>query len=260
MHAGLAPQEKIDIFKNLFKGRNDVFAARWESKDKIKTGYTPVCLNEWKRGACIKISRGKCKDCENQKYASLSDYYIEQHLRGYKTYGIYPLLDDNASYFIVADFDGENWQAEVAEFIEKCGQYHLTAYIERSRSGEGGHVWLFFADKYPAHKSRNIVINILRELKIVDQLNKEDSFDRLFPNQEILSGKGLGNLIALPLQGESRKSDNTVFLDLENELRPFDDQWLFLKQVKKYQLMFWTKITISLIKNRRHPRPSRRDC
>jgi len=236
MHAGLAPQEKIDIFKNLFKGRNDVFAARWESKDKIKTGYTPVCLNEWNRGACIKISRGKCKDCENQKYASLSDYYIEQHLRGYKTYGIYPLLDDNASYFIVADFDGENWQAEVAEFIEKCGQYHLTAYIERSRSGEGGHVWLFFADKYPAHKSRNIVINILRELKIVDQLNKEDSFDRLFPNQEILSGKGLGNLIALPLQGESRKSDNTVFLDLENELRPFDDQWLFLKQVKKISI------------------------
>jgi len=163
----------------------------------------------------------------------LNDYYLEQHLRGYKTYGIYPLLDSNDSFFIAADFDGENWQAEVAEFIKKCDRYRLPAYLERSRSGDGGHVWLFFADKYPAHKSRNVVINMLRELKIIDQFDKDDSFDRLFPNQEFLSGKGFGNLIALPLQGESRKIGNTVFLDLENNFEPFFDQWIFLQQIDK---------------------------
>src|SRR3989338_9363115 len=229
----LTPQGKINIYKNLFRGREDVFAMRWEKKDKTRTGYTPVCLNEWKRGVCIKIGRGKCKDCENQKYASLNDYYLEQHLRGYKTYGIYPLLDSNDSFFIAADFDGENWQAEVAEFIKKCDRYRLPAYLERSRSGDGGHVWLFFAEKYPAHKSRNVVINMLRELKIIDQFDKDDSFDRLFPNQEFLSGKGFGNLIALPLQGESRKIGNTVFLDLENNFEPFFDQWIFLQQIDK---------------------------
>ena len=154
----LTPQNKIEIFKDLFRGREDVFAMHWEKADKSAHGYTPFCINEWQRGICQKLNKKKCKDCQNQRYTSLNDGYIEQHLKGFKTYGIYPLLDDNTSYFIAADFDGEKWQKDILAFYEKCKKYDLPIYIERSRSGKGGHVWVFFEDKYPAYKSRNIII------------------------------------------------------------------------------------------------------
>ena len=168
-----SPFEKIIIYENIFKGRDDVFAQRWEKADKSASGYTPVCLNEWKKRICAKLNRGKCRDCENQNYAAINDYYFEQHLQGYKSYGIYPLLDDNTSHFLAADFDGKNWEKDSVRFIHHCRLYQLPAYIERSRSGNGGHVWLFFMDKYPAYKSRNIAVNILKEANIVDQF--EDS-------------------------------------------------------------------------------------
>jgi superfamily II DNA or RNA helicase len=231
--SSLSPQEKITIYKNLFKGRDDVFAVHWEKADKSASGYTPFCLNEWKSGICIKLKKGKCKDCPNQKYAQLNDYYFKQHLMGYKTLGIYPLLNDNTSYFLAADFDGENWKNDAVAFIRCCNSYDFPAYIEISRSGNGGHVWLFFEDRYLAFKSRNIAFNILREIKIIDQFDKEDSFDRLFPNQDHLSGKGLGNLIALPLQGQSRKLNNTIFLDPANDFAPYSDQWQFLLKIRK---------------------------
>jgi len=232
----LTPQQKINIFKNLFKGREDIFAVYWEKADKSKKGYTPVCLNEWKNGICIKLQRGKCKDCKHQKYATLNDYYIEQHLRGNKIYGIYPLLEDNSSFFIAADFDGGAWKKDAGKFIKKCDKYKLPAYLERSKSGNGGHIWIFFNDKCPAYKSRNIIVNILKEIKIIDQFEREDSFDRLFPNQDNLSGKGFGNLIALPLQGQARKLDNTIFLDLNNSFKPLEDQWEFLSEIEKISL------------------------
>ena len=232
----LSSNDKINIFKNLFKGREDVFAVRWEKADKSFSGYTPVCLNEWKSGVCIKLNKGKCKDCQHKNYPPLDDFYIKQHLRGKKVFGIYPLLKDNTSYFLAADFDGKHWEKDTATFIKTCNSYNLSAYLERSRSGNGGHVWLFFTDKYSSYKSRRIAFKLLREAKIIDQFDKEDSFDRLFPNQDYLSGKGFGNLIALPLQGLARKSNNTVFLDPKNELTPFADQWNFLKQIEKIPL------------------------
>lgn len=148
----LTPQEKIAIYRSVFKGREDVFAMRWEKADKSTSGYTPVCLNEWKNGICIKINKGKCKDCESQNYAAINEYYIEQHLRGNKCYGIYPLLKDNASYFIAADFDGKDWEIDSQSFKKKCDSLNLPSYLERSRSGNGGHIWIFFDGKYPPIK------------------------------------------------------------------------------------------------------------
>lgn len=215
---------------------------RWEKADKSASGYTPVCLSEWKKGVCNKTMGKKCKDCQHAEYVGLSDKHVEQHLRGYKTYGIYPLLEDNNSYFIVADFDGDKWQKNILDFYKKCKKYKLPTHIERSRSGNGGHVWIFFEDKYPAYKSRNIAVNILKEAKIIDQFDKEDSFDRLFPNQDTHSGKGFGNLICLPLQGESRKDNNTIFLDPENKLKMFSDQWEVLQKIEKVDIQKLDKI------------------
>lgn len=228
--------DEIAIYRNLFKGRDDVFAIRWEKADKSISGYTPLCINEWKSGVCNKLKKRKCKDCDNQIYTPLDNYYISKHLNGYKTYGIYPLLKDNTSFFLAADFDKKNWQEEALTYIKQCALYNLPAYIERSRSGNGSHVWIFFEDKYPAYKSRSLAVNILKDAKLIDRFDKEDSFDRLFPSQDILSGKELGNLIALPMQGESVKYNNTVFFDPENDLKPYKDQWDFLQQIQKISL------------------------
>jgi superfamily II DNA or RNA helicase len=179
------------------------------------------------------LQRQKCKDCPHANYVGLNNYYIDSHLRGQKICGIYPLLEDNHSYFIAADFDGKNWNKDILSFYNKCQEYNLFSYIERSKSGNGGHAWIFFEDKYPASKSRNIAINILREAKIIDQFDKEDSFDRLFPNQDEHSGKGFGNLIALPLQGKARENNNTIFLNPEDSMLPFVNQWELLKYINK---------------------------
>jgi len=243
----LTPDQKIRIFRNLFKGREDIFSMRWEKQDKSASGYMPACLNEWKQGLCNKLLRKKCKDCVHKEYAKLNDQYIEQHLIGYRIYGIYPLLEDNSSYFLAADFDGQEWKNQAVSYLIKCMEYNFSAYLERSRSGNGGHVWIFFEKNYPAYKSRNIGLNILRETKIIDQFSKEDAFDRLFPNQDTLSGEGFGNLIALPLQGESKKSDNTVFLDWENNFEPYADQWNFSQEVERFPKKYWTISIASLM-------------
>ncbi len=157
---------------------------------------------------------------------------VIEHLTGRLAVGIYPLLEDNSSYFIAADFDKSNWAEECRNLYKVCIDNEIPAYIERSRSGSGGHIWIFFENRYPSKNSRQIMFELLRIANIISTFEKEPSFDRLFPNQDYHSGKGIGNLIALPLNGKSLQDNNTCFLNPEN-FKPYKDQWKFLKSIKK---------------------------
>ena len=117
-------------------------------------------------------------------------------------------------------------------FIRQCEELNIPAYLERSRSGKGGHVWIFFEENYSAHKSRKIILHMLEQSGIISLLNKNSNYDRLFPNQDFHSGKGLGNLIALPLQQNALMKGNSCFIDPVT-LIPFPDQWEFPSTVNK---------------------------
>ncbi len=212
----LSRQERVEVFMSVFKGRDDVFARRWEKWGKGISGYSPVYADQ-----------------DKESYAPLTSGWIEKHLIGTITLGVYPLLKDNTSNFIVADFDGEGWKNGVLNFVDICKKHKLPVAVERSRSGNGAHVWCFFSAPYPAYKSRVIFLSLLYEAECIDPLEKNEGFDRLFPNQDYLSGKGLGNLIALPLQGECRKNGNTVFVDPKKDFEVVSDQWQHLQNLER---------------------------
>ncbi len=209
-------EQRIQLFMSLFRGREDVFARRWEKWDKSISGYAPVYTDERK-----------------EKYQLLSAEWIEKHLLGSSTLGIYPLLLDNTCNFVVADFDGDGWKKSVQNFVEVCDQHNVSTSIERSRSGNGAHVWCFFTEAYSAQKARKIFIHLLRTAKVIGEFDRDESYDRLFPSQDFLSGKGFGNLIALPLQGIPRKEGNSIFIDPKKEFVAFEDQWEFLLSIRK---------------------------
>ena len=175
---------------------------------------------------------GSFKDYKDKTYLRLDDYQLSKHLKGKQFIGVYPLLKDNTSWFIVADFDKKDWQKQSQKAIQACEKHHLPAYLERSRSGNGGHVWVFFEEPYPAVKSRRILLHLFEQEGIFSVFDKNTSFDRLFPNQNYLSGKGLGNLIALPFQGKALQDNNSCFIDKET-LTPYQNQWEFLNTIKK---------------------------
>ena len=191
----------IPLFRSLFKGKEDVFATRWEKGSK--SGYMPAYFFDPYRYKGHVMRGGTFQNFTEKSYLPLTDEQVAKHLSGNQQIGLYPLLQDNTSWFIAADFDKNNWEEECRKFLQALDAKSIPAYLERSRLGKGGHVWVFFEKPYPAAKSRKIAISLLKETGIISAFDKEASFDRLFPNQDILSGKGLGNLIALPLQKTS---------------------------------------------------------
>jgi len=226
------PMEKIRLYMSLFKGRDDVYALRWENPKKGTSGYSPFCLNEWKPELCRK-PKERCTNCTNKLYAGLDEKVIDDHLRGNKNFvaGIYPLCLDETCNFLAIDFDGEEWSKDIAVLREVCSQFHVPLAVERSRSGQGAHAWFFFQVPLSAALARKFGSALLTCAMNRRHEVKFQSYDRLFPNQDTLPKGGLGDLIALPLQKAARKRNNSEFID-ENG-KTFDDQWTFLSAIKK---------------------------
>ncbi len=228
--------EKIKLFRSIFRGRDDVYALRFESKRTGRSGYSPACRHEWVRGICHK-PQIKCGDCDRRELLPLTDDVIRAHLigrdRGNRTrsfvVGIYPLLPDETCWFLAADFDKEAWQEDAMAFVASCREQGVSTALERSRSGNGAHVWIPFEGPLSAALARRLgaaLLTLTMERRPEVGL---DSYDRFFPNQDTMPEGQFGNLIALPFQGSSIGSGNTVFLD--DELQAIPDQWAFLSSL-----------------------------
>ena len=197
--------DKIDLFRRLFAGRPDVFPTRWENRKTGRAGYSPACFNEWVKGICGKPTV-KCGDCQNQRFIPPDANIIERHLRGGDlltvdfVVGVYPLLKDDTCRFLAADFDKSSWSEDANALLETCRAKGVPAALERSRSGNGGHVWIFFADPVSARAARQLGSALITETMERRPEIGFASYDRLFPNQDTMPIGGFGNLIALPLQ------------------------------------------------------------
>ena len=220
-----APAEKIILFRSLFRGRADLFPRRWENPRTGRSGYAPACANEWVRGVCAK-PRVRCGECPHQAFLPVSDEEVLGHLQGRHVLGLYPLLQDETCWLLAVDFDKTSWREDVGAFRETCRSFGLPAAIERSRSGNGAHAWLFFTAPVAAATARRMACALLTETMGRRHELTMESYDRLFPSQDTLPRGGFGNLIALPLQLAAREHGNTEFLD--DALAPHPDQWVYL--------------------------------
>ncbi|MDR3414919.1 MAG: DEAD/DEAH box helicase family protein [Nevskia sp.] len=224
----LSTDEKVTLFRRLFRGRTDVYALRWEGKSG-KAGYAPACSNEWKPGICEK-PRIKCAECPHRQFLPVTDRVVHDHLAGKITVGIYPLLQDDTSHFLAVDFDEADWQEDAQAFMRSCAELKAPASLEISRSGKGAHAWIFFTSPVPARDARRLGTAIISHTCTRTRQLRLTSYDRLFPNQDTMPKGGFGNLIALPLQKKPREEGFSTFVD--EWLQPYPDQWGYLATVR----------------------------
>lgn len=228
-YSNLSTNQKVELFARLFKGRSDIYATRWQNS-KGRSGYSVTCYNEWKQGICNKPNT-KCGECTNRKYKALDHQAIYKHLSGKHVIGIYPLLQDNKCQILAVDFDKTGWRSAVKAMAQACVEYKIPHAIEISRSGDGAHLWIFFSQPVFARDVRLLGFGLLdKAMEIYPTLSFE-SYDRLFPNQDLMPEGGFGNLIALPLQYSARQQGNSQFVD--NYMIPYPNQWEFLSQLEK---------------------------
>jgi hypothetical protein len=194
---------RVALFASLFRGRTDVFATRWESRAKQGvSGWAPRCANEWKPGVCEK-PRVKCAACAQRRFVALSDAEVRRHLEGGQTIGIYPLLADETCWLVAIDLDGPTWREDVGAVRDAAAEHDIPVVVERSRSGKGAHVWVFFSRPVAARTARALGSWLLTQAMRSRSIYMS-SYDRLFPSQDTMPAGGFGNLIALPLQRERR--------------------------------------------------------
>ena len=223
-------QRKLALFAGLFRGREEVFPTRWEKPETGRSGWAPRCSNEWVRGVCSK-PRVRCGACPNQAFVAPARSELLAHLQGRHVMGVYPLIPDDTCWLLAMDLDGSSWRHDVAAIRDACSELGVIPAVERSRSGEGAHVWFFFSVPVPAALARRFGLMVLTNAMGRSTTLGMASYDRLFPSQDTLPKGGFGNLIALPLQPKARRDGNTLFLD--DELDPFEDQWSYLDSLAR---------------------------
>jgi hypothetical protein len=230
----LSVREKIALFRSLFHGREDIYAVRWEGANG-KCGYSPASIRDWDALRLAPKSEWKKRDKETRQLLPLTDQAVHDHLSGNITVGVYPLLPDETCWFLAVDFDQRTWGQDAGAFLDSCREWNVPAALERSRSGNGAHIWVFFAAPISATVARKLGAALLtRTMERRHQVGLR-SYDRLFPNQDTMPHGGFGNLIALPLQKIPRKSGCSVFLD--DFLEPIPDQWRYLETVPRMEPM-----------------------
>jgi len=236
-------EQKVMLFRSLFRGREDVFPKRFESKRTGKSGYQPVCRNEWIRPFCQK-PKIRCGDCKNRDFIPVANEIVRTHLIGFDprdryqkefVMGVYPMLINESCWFLAVDFDKGRWMGDVKAYLETCGSFNVPANVEISRSGKGGHVWIFFSEPISAKLARQLGAFMLTQAMERRPEMGFESYDRFFPSQDTMPKGGFGNLIALPLQNKPRDNGNTLFVD--KDFRPYSDQWAYLSSVKRMSLL-----------------------
>lgn len=230
MKAPESNEEKADLFLALFRGREDIYPKRWENNKTNRSGYSPVCENEWAKPICQKPTI-KCGDCSHQKFSPLNSLAVGAHLRGSATIGTYAIRADDTCTFLACDFDESSWQADLLAFCETAKSLGIDVAMERSRSGKGGHAWIFFADPVPARLARSLGTLIIAKCSERNIRLSLESYDRFFPTQDFLPRGGFGNLIALPLQKTPRENGNSCFID--ESFEAIADQWAYLSSVRR---------------------------
>lgn len=230
MKAPESNEEKAELFLTLFRGREDIYPKRWENNKTNRSGYSPVCENEWSKPICQKPAI-KCTDCSYQKFSPLNTSAVGNHLRGSATIGTYAIRADDTCKFLACDFDESSWQADLLAYSETAKSLGIDVAMERSRSGKGGHAWIFFADPVPARLARSLGTLIIAKCSERNIRLSLESYDRFFPTQDFLPRGGFGNLIALPLQKTPREAGNSCFVD--ESFNVIADQWAFLASVRR---------------------------
>ena len=214
-------QDKLAFFRSLFVGRDDVYAVRWENERTGRSGWMPAVEGGFRRGQ------------RNRMYLPLTDDVVTAHLTGEIHAGLYPLMAGDTCCLLACDFDGPAALLDALAYSKAARAFDVPTGLEISRSGSGAHVWMFFTGPVPAMVARRIGAGLLREAIAMRGELDLSSYDRLFPAQDYLPASGsIGNLIALPLQGDCRKRGTTVFLDLAT-IEPHHDQFSYLSSLER---------------------------